>query len=124
MLPGHDPAQVYATFKRVVADEHIKIVPLAAARPSPPAPLTAEVFGTIESLTNKMWPSVSVVPMMSTGATYSIPLRSSGIPVYGVSGIFGDIDDVRIHGRDERIAIKEYYDGLEFLYRFVKQLSH
>jgi acetylornithine deacetylase/succinyl-diaminopimelate desuccinylase-like protein len=40
-----------------------------------------------------------------------------------VSGIFGDINDVRAHGRDERIKVKSYYDGQEFLYRLVKELS-
>ena len=29
--------------------------------------------------------------------------RAAGIPVYGVSGIFFDIYDVRAHGKDERI---------------------
>jgi acetylornithine deacetylase/succinyl-diaminopimelate desuccinylase-like protein len=124
MLPGHDPAQVLATLKRVIADDKIKIEPVKPARPSPPSPLTPELFGPLEKLTQKMWPGVPVVPMMSTGATDAIPLRGSGIPVYGVSGIFGDIDDVRIHGRDERLLIESYFDGLEFLYQLVKDVTH
>jgi acetylornithine deacetylase/succinyl-diaminopimelate desuccinylase-like protein len=124
MLPGQDPKEVLATLKRVVADEQIAIAPVKDARPGPPSPLTPEVFKPIEKLTQKMWPGVPVVPSMSTGATDAIPLRATGIPVYGVSGIFGDIDDVRMHGRDERISIEAYYDGLEFLYQLVKELSH
>jgi acetylornithine deacetylase/succinyl-diaminopimelate desuccinylase-like protein len=123
MLPGHDPAELMATIKRVIADERIAVVAVAEARPSPPSPLTPEVFKPIEKLTQKMWPGVPVVPLMSTGATDAIPLRAAGIPVYGVSGIFGDIDDVRAHGRDERISIQSYYDGLEFLYQLVKELT-
>lgn len=123
MLPGHNPAEVLATLKRVVANNAITVQPVKDARPSPPSPLTQEVFKPIEKLTQKMWPGIPVVPSMSTGATDAIPLRASGIPVYGVSGIFGDIDDVRVHGRDERIAIQSYYDGLEFLYQLVKELT-
>ncbi len=123
MLPGDKTQDVQATLKRVIGNDSIEIKPVKPARPSPPSPLTPEVFGAIERLTQKMWPSVPVVPIMSTGATDAIPLRSSGIPVYGVSGLFGDIDDVRIHGRDERIAIQSYYDGLEFLYQLVKELT-
>jgi acetylornithine deacetylase/succinyl-diaminopimelate desuccinylase-like protein len=123
MLPGHDPKEVLATLKRVIANDQIAIKPVKDARPGPPSPLTPEVFGAIERLTQKMWPGVPVVPTMSTGATDAIPLRASGIPVYGVSGIFGDIDDVRAHGRDERILIQSYYDGLEFLYQLVKELT-
>jgi acetylornithine deacetylase/succinyl-diaminopimelate desuccinylase-like protein len=124
ILPGHNPADVLATLKKVIANDTISIKPRKDARVSPPSPLTPEVFKPIEKLTEKMWPGVPVVPMMSTGATDAIPLRASGIPVYGVSGIFGDIDDVRMHGRDERIAVDAYYEGLEFLYQLVKELTH
>jgi len=123
ILPGHDPADVLATLKRVIDNDAVSIVPRKVARPSPPSPLAPDVFKPIEKLTEKMWPGVPVVPTMSTGATDAIPLRANGIPVYGVSGIFGDIDDVRMHGRDERIAIDAYYQGLEFLYELVKELT-
>ena len=48
----------------------------------------------IERVTAAMWPGVPVVPVMSTGATDALFLRGAGIPIYGVDGIFGDIDDV------------------------------
>jgi acetylornithine deacetylase/succinyl-diaminopimelate desuccinylase-like protein len=60
---------------------------------------------------------------MSTGSTDSLYLRAAGIPVYGVDGIFEDVDDVRSHGRDEREAVTSFYEGQEFLYRLVKSLS-
>ncbi|HYM33970.1 MAG TPA: M20/M25/M40 family metallo-hydrolase, partial [Steroidobacteraceae bacterium] len=44
MLPGHDPVQVLATLKRVIADDKIDVKPVKAARPSPPSPLTPELF--------------------------------------------------------------------------------
>jgi hypothetical protein len=50
-------------------------------------------------------------------------LRNGEIPTYGIDGNFGDMDDVRAHGRDERIGVKQYFDGLEFIYRLVKTLS-
>jgi acetylornithine deacetylase/succinyl-diaminopimelate desuccinylase-like protein len=80
-------------------------------------------MGPIESITHAMWPEVPVVPIMGTGATDSLFFRQVGIPVYGVSGIFDDIDDNRMHGRDERIAAKALYDGQEFLYRLTRALS-
>jgi hypothetical protein len=43
--------------------------------------------------------------------------------VYGVSGVFYDIDDVRAHGRDERISVQAFYQGVEFMYRLMKELS-
>ena len=60
---------------------------------------------------------------MSTGATDGLYLRNAGIPVYGVSGLFRDIDDIRSHGQNERIRIESYFEGQEFLYRLTKALS-
>ena len=91
--------------------------------PSPPSPLTREVMGAIEKVTGEMWPGLPVLPIMSTGATDSRYLRNAGIPSYGTSGMFYDIDDNRAHGRDERIRVASLYDGQEYLYRLVKLLA-
>jgi acetylornithine deacetylase/succinyl-diaminopimelate desuccinylase-like protein len=68
-------------------------------------------------------PGVTVVPVMDTGASDGVYFRIAGIPTYGVSGVFLDVDDNRAHGRDERVAIKDYDDGLEYTYRLVRALS-
>ena len=70
-----------------------------------------------------MFPGVVVVPSMSTGATDGLFLRNAGIPTFGVDGTFGDVEDVRAHGGDERIGIKQFYEGLEFQYRLLKILA-
>jgi acetylornithine deacetylase/succinyl-diaminopimelate desuccinylase-like protein len=82
-----------------------------------------EVFQPLERLTREMWGDVPVIPNMETGATDGLYLRNAGMPVYGVSGVFLDADDIRAHGRDERILVTEYYAGAEFTYRFVKTLG-
>ena len=123
VLPGEDPAAVQQTLAQAIDDPKIAIKAVKPAKPSPPSPLTPEIMQTITRITEEMWPGVAVVPVMSTGATDGLYFRQAGIPIYGVSGIFGDMDDVRSHGRDERIGIKDYYDGQEFLWWLVTQLS-
>jgi acetylornithine deacetylase/succinyl-diaminopimelate desuccinylase-like protein len=123
ILPGEDPAEVQRTLVRVMNDPKISITPVKPAKPSSPSPLTPEIMQAITRITGEMWPGVPVVPVMSTGATDSLYFRQAGIPIYGVSGLFGDMDDVRSHGRDERMGVKEFYDGQEFLWRLVVQLS-
>jgi acetylornithine deacetylase/succinyl-diaminopimelate desuccinylase-like protein len=123
ILPGEPPEEVLATLRRMVADSGVSVTPLAPAKPSPPSPLTPDILRSIEETTQEMWPGVPVVPTMSTGATDGLYLRGAGIPVYGVSGVFGDADDVRAHGQDERIATTWFYEGLEFGYRLVKRLT-
>jgi acetylornithine deacetylase/succinyl-diaminopimelate desuccinylase-like protein len=123
ILPQENAADVEQMIRQVLKDDQISVTPVAVSKPSPPSPLKPEIMNPIEEITNAMWPGVPVVPIMGTGATDSLFFRQVGIPVYGVSGIFDDIDDNRTHGRDERIAARSLYDGQEFLYRLTRALS-
>ncbi len=123
ILPGVDPETVLAQLHAVIDDARVSVTPLAPPKPSPPSPLTEEVMGPIRELTEAMWPGVLVVPAMSTGATDGLYFRNAGIPVYGVSGLFGDINDIRAHGRDERMLVESFYEGLEFLDRLVRRYT-
>ena len=123
MLPDDSPDSVLATLIRVIADSAISVTCTYASFIAPLSPLRNDVMQPIERITASMWPGVTVSPAMSTGATDGKHLRRIGIPVYGVSGMFGDMDDVRAHGKDERIGVKEYYEGVEFMYRLLKALS-
>ena len=123
MLPDDKSEDVLSTLKDVVADTQVAISCTYASNPSPISPLRKDVMNAVESLTDSMWHGVVVTPGMTTGASDGKFLRAAGIPVYGVSGMFGDVDDVRAHGKDERIGVKEFYDGVEFMYRMVRILS-
>src|SRR5262245_32876737 len=123
ILPGESPAEVRAGLIRVLDDSKIMVSAIDKATPSKPSPLNPEVFRAIERITSEMWPGVPVVPAMSTGATDGLFLRNAGIPTYGVSGFFEDVEDTRAHGRDERLGAKQFYEGREFLYRLVQALS-
>ena len=123
ILPTETAAQIRQTLVKVINNERISITPIKEPKPSPPSPLRSDVMSAIERVTNEMWTGVAVVPTMSTGATDSLYLRKAGISMYGTSGIFGDIDDSRAHGKDERILVQSFYDGQEYLYRLTKAFT-
>ncbi len=127
IVPTETPEQVRATIARVVADTAIKISETVAIREksvAAPSPLTPELMTPVTELTHAMFgPGVPVIPLMSTGATDGRFLRAARIPTYGLSGIFSDPGDIRAHGRDERLLVRSYYDGQEFLHRLVAQLA-
>jgi acetylornithine deacetylase/succinyl-diaminopimelate desuccinylase-like protein len=123
VLPGESVGAVQSTLETVIGNNLVTVTEVEAPKLSPPSPLTEEMLGAIEATTEEMWPGVPVIPTMSTGATDGLYLRNAGIPVYGVSGLFGDIDDVRAHGQNERILIKSFFEGQEFLYQLTKTLS-
>ncbi len=120
ILPDESPDSVRAHLERAIADTGVK-VSHATVTASPPSPLTPELLRTIEATTQEMWPGMPVVPTMSTGATDGLYLRNAGIPVYGVSGLFYDTPNA--HGMNERIQVKAFYEGLEFMYRLTKKLT-
>ena len=122
ILPTHNPQDVLSSLRRVVGTQ-VEVTPMGQANPSPPSPLRTSVLEPIQHITEEMWPGVPIVPIMATGATDGLYLRRAGIPTYGVSGIFADVDDNRAHGQDERILIKSFFEGQEFLFRLVKALS-
>ncbi len=124
MLPDDTPEHVLATLRSAIADPGVSVTCTYASTAGPRSPLRKDVLSAVERVSESLWPGVVVTPVMSTGATDGKFLRAAGIPVYGVSGMFADIDDVRAHGRDERIGVKEFYKGLEFMYRFIKELGH
>jgi acetylornithine deacetylase/succinyl-diaminopimelate desuccinylase-like protein len=132
IFPGDDPEGVRKTLEHVIGDPKVSVtvvpektadgqlIPIVAV---PPSPLLPEVTTALENTLATMWPGVPVVPTMSTGATDGKYLRIAGIPTYGISCMFFDMDDHRSHGKDERVGLQDFYDGVEFAYRFTKVLA-
>lgn len=123
ILPQEAAKDIHRKLIEVLADDQIAVTFIKEPKPSPPSPLNAGIMRPIENATRSMWKDVPVVPIMGTGATDSLYFRQIGVPMYGVSGIFSDIDDNRAHGRDERLGIREFYEGQEFLDKLVKSLA-
>ena len=124
MAPGHDPADVRAALIRAINDTGVKVSNAPAMEHASPSPLSPEIMQPIEKVTRDLFgPNVLVIPTMGTGATDSKYLRAAGIAGYGVSGLMGDPNDNRAHGKDERVLIRSYYESEDFLYRLVKELS-
>ncbi len=123
ILPDQPPDSVEATLKRVLADTGVHISRDRPPTLSPASPLRPDVIEPATELAHKMWPGVVVVPEMSTGASDGLYVRNAGIPVYGVSAVFERIDDIRAHGRDERIGVKAYHEAAAYWYDLIKQLS-
>jgi acetylornithine deacetylase/succinyl-diaminopimelate desuccinylase-like protein len=127
IVPTQTLEEVQQILARVFADTGVKItatVPIEEKLGVGPSPLTPELMTPVTEITHSMFgANVPVIPVMSTGATDGRFLRATGIPTYGVSGIFGDPADARAHGRDERLLIKSFYDGQEFLHQLVHRLA-
>jgi acetylornithine deacetylase/succinyl-diaminopimelate desuccinylase-like protein len=123
MLPQDSLQNVQQTLKRVLADDRIVVSVVGEAVPAPASAINPAIVSKLQSLSAKLYGGLPVVPVMDTGASDGKYLRIAGIPTYGVPGVFEDVDDVRAHGKDERIGIKDFYDGVDFYYEFIKSLG-
>jgi acetylornithine deacetylase/succinyl-diaminopimelate desuccinylase-like protein len=132
IFPGEDPEEVRKTLERVAGDAKVKVtvvpektadgklIPIVAV---PPSLVVPEVTEAMTRTLNARWPGVPLVTTMSTGASDGKFLRIAGIPTYGISCMFFDMEDTRAHGKDERVGVQDFYDGVEFNYSLIKALS-
>jgi acetylornithine deacetylase/succinyl-diaminopimelate desuccinylase-like protein len=132
IFPGEDPEEVRNTLQRVIADPKVTVTPVAQRAadgtlvplvPVPPSPLLPEITQAMDKTVHGMWGNLPVIATMSTGATDGKITRIAGIPTYGIACLFFDREDNRAHGKDERIGIQDFYDGIEFNYRLIRELS-
>jgi acetylornithine deacetylase/succinyl-diaminopimelate desuccinylase-like protein len=123
MLPDDSQANVQAELAKALADPAIRISVISPALPGPESVVTPVLKHKFEDVVGSMWPGVPVVPDMDAGASDSKFTRAAGIPTFGLTGIFTDIDDNRAHGKDERIAVSGFYEDVEFTYRLMKAFS-
>lgn len=132
IFPGEDPQTIRTTLEKVAADPKVvvTIVPVKDSNGEiipavgvPPSPLLPEVIQAETETVQHFWPGLPVVPTMSTGASDGRYLRIAGIPTYGIACMFFDVNDTRAHGKDERVGVKDFDDGVGVAYRLVRNLS-
>jgi acetylornithine deacetylase/succinyl-diaminopimelate desuccinylase-like protein len=123
VLPEDAPQYVLSTLQKVVADDQVSVKQLSEFSKAAGSPMRPDLLTAVSDITTRMWPGVPTVPIMVMGATDGRYLRAAGIPTYGIQGFFMDRDDIRFHGRDERLGVESFYEGQAFLYELVKRLS-
>ena len=85
--------------------------------------MTGEILGPIEKISAQMWPAIPVLPSMIAGGTDGRFLTPSGIPTYGVSGLFMNPAEVNAHGLNEKILVSSLYESHEFLRRLIREYA-
>ncbi|HKT68881.1 MAG TPA: M20/M25/M40 family metallo-hydrolase, partial [Terriglobales bacterium] len=133
ILPGHSREEVRQQLVKIFADPKVEVRYVAndgqvmdrapEKLGNSPVQLRPDVMQTLDKLAAEMWPGAPVIPTMSTGASDGIYTNAAGLPTYGISGTAIDMDDVRAHGRDERLGVQSYYNGVQFYYLFLKALT-
>jgi acetylornithine deacetylase/succinyl-diaminopimelate desuccinylase-like protein len=129
IVPGHSTEEIRQELEKVLADPKISVKELGGIggvtnrksfAPPPPRP---DVFQPLEKVVETMWPGLPVIPDMATGASDGVYTNAAGMPTYAISGEAIDRDDIRAHGKDERIKVASFDRAVDFYYRFLKALT-
>jgi len=133
IFPGHSQEEIRLALVKIFNDPQLTVRYRTDAgelsdhgsdrKAMTPPPLRADVMDSLRRVSAKLWPGAPVIPMMVTGSSDSIYTMTAGIPSYGISGVAIERDDVRMHGKDERVQVESYYTGVEFYYQFLKALT-
>jgi acetylornithine deacetylase/succinyl-diaminopimelate desuccinylase-like protein len=124
IMPGTEPAAIRDELERVVNDPEVKVERTDNQAMSLASPLRPDVVAAYTAAVHARHPDAPIMPEMSTGASDARPFRVAGVPVYGVDGSWGIIpDDLRAHGRDERLPVKALYDDVDHWVDMLKALA-
>jgi acetylornithine deacetylase/succinyl-diaminopimelate desuccinylase-like protein len=123
LLPGVTEDEAKNRIVQILGDTGIHVSVRMVLKSGPASPVNGEIIDKVEQVTKKFWPGIPVLPVMGVGASDGKYLRAAGMPTYGISGIFLDVDDFRMHARDERIRAEDFYEGLEYNYEIIKTFS-
>jgi acetylornithine deacetylase/succinyl-diaminopimelate desuccinylase-like protein len=121
IIPGEKVEDIRAALVGVLADGQISVSYPGQPTTSAPSVLDRNLLNVIERTAAEFWPGAPVIPTMTVGSTDGRHLRKAGIPTYGHSGLASKED--RAHGKDERVSVKSFFEGNEYLYQLVKRLS-
>jgi len=133
ILPGHSREEIRQQLNALFADPKItvnyvndagEVFPVAPdAKALPPAAIKPEVMEAMTKVGGKFWPGVPIIPDMADGASDGVYTNAAGMPTYGISGIAIETNDVRAHGKDERVPVESYFTGVDFCYQFLTSLT-
>jgi acetylornithine deacetylase/succinyl-diaminopimelate desuccinylase-like protein len=121
IMPGVPIEEIRAQLAKIADDPAVTVgIPEIRGPVAKPAPLTPKIMKPVESVAHQLWPGVPVVTTLEPGASDAQFLNPAGIPTYGITGLFNDLDGDGVHGLDERIRVQSVYEGRAFLYRLIK----
>ena len=125
-LPDEDIQKFYVQMGTVIGDPEVKIVPLPATRPpSPASRLDTEMYRVLEHVSKQMYPGITVMPSMSTGASDKAQLRAKGQQSYGIgpAGTREDAINYGAHSDVERLAEPSIYRFVEYVWNAVTEVA-
>jgi len=122
ILPGVPGAEVERMLRQL-AGSKVKLTVIEPPVASPPSPVAPAFLERLDTLVAPIWPKLPVIPTMIAAATDGMYTRSAGIPTYGISALEEDPEDVRAHGKDERVGVESFHKAAQFWLNLIRSFG-
>ena len=122
LLPGDTSALALERVRTVIADPSIRCeLSDALSEPSAVSSTTSDSFRTLQRTVSEIFPDAVLAPGLSMVATDSHHFAALARDIYRFLPLRLTAEDLeRIHGVDERIAIRDYANLIGFLARLIE----
>jgi carboxypeptidase PM20D1 len=125
LLPGDTIESAIKHLRGAIDDPRVFITPLDAPREaSPVSPIDCDQFKTLQTTIHEVFPDVVVAPFVLVGGTDTVHYTDLCEHIYRfIPARLSERDTKRFHGINERIAIENYFEVLQFFHQFVVNAS-
>ena len=122
IFPGTSAADVQKTLQGLVGPK-VDVKQGYDALVSDASPMRPDIMSAVAKAVAASDPGAPVVPTQAAYATDGAVYRNAGIPTYGAGSVFIMDSEEFAHGLNERIRVKEFYNGLVFWDVLIKALA-
>jgi len=123
LIPGTSKEDFLNEIKRR-SGEGVEINALAESQSILPSPLDTDLYKAIQKSASQNDPGCPVVPLLLPGATDSRFLRDKGMIAYDFCPYrLTEKDLLRVHGNNERVALKNLKFGMKMMVEILKEIS-
>jgi len=123
IFPGTSPEQVRVRLASIVGPGVRVTKGPDGGEESPVSPPRADVEAAVAHAVHAYAPGVPIAYSQPAGASDAAYFRRAGIPSYGTSGMFLRSEDDFMHGLNERLSVKAFYDSIDYAWTLVGDLA-
>ena len=109
--------------KYIVGNDDVTFKLNGEVTESPASKLRPDVLSAIQSSLTARGFDAPIVPYLESGGTDGMHYRTLGYDTVAISGAASRSEDMYAHGLNERLAVDEFYAGLDHWSIILKELA-
>ncbi len=123
IYPGEGVKLTQERLEAAIGNDQIDVALMQAFGDSPISNVPEGLEPAIRTALTYRFPDITLVPYMESGGTDGMHYRNVRIDTIGISGRGYVAEEMFAHGLNERLRVKEFYDGLDYWLLLLTELS-